>query len=209
MDHSPENTLQAIRRCTPHVNMVEIDVRQCASGEVVVFHDETLDRLTAGSGPVSAYSLEELSSLTVGESTEPIPTLPEVIEALPKGIGLNVELKHSGMADDVAPLLRNLDRAVLVSSFDTAALAEFSDEPVQTAYLFKRWFSRGLRIADRLDCEYVHPYYGNTSSNVIDRAHDRGLAVNAWTVPTEDEVRRLRDAGVDGVIVDSWTIVPE
>lgn len=209
MDHYPENTLDALRSCAPHVDMVEIDVQRCASGEVVVFHDETLDRLTDRSGPVSEHTLDELSSMTIGESTETVPTLREVLDALPDGTGINVELKHPGMVDDVAPLLRDRDREVVVSSFSADALAAFEDEPIPTAYLFKRWFARGLRTAERLGCAYVHPYYAIATDRAIDRAHERGLGVNAWTVRTEADVRRLRGNGVDGVIVDSWTVVPD
>jgi glycerophosphoryl diester phosphodiesterase len=208
-DHYPENTLAAIRGCRPHVDMVEIDVRRCASGEVVVFHDETLDRLTAGTGPVSEHALDELPPVTVGKTTEPIPTLAETLDALPDGIGVNVELKQAGMDKNVAPMLRSLDRDVIVSSFETAALVAFRDEPVPTAYLFRDSFDDALDTAVELGCEYVHPHYGTADTAAIDRAHDRDMGVNAWTVPSAAEVQRLQEAGVDGVIVDSWTVVPE
>lgn len=205
MDHYPQNTVAAVRGSAPHVDMVEVDVRRCRTGELVVFHDETLDRLTAVSGPVSERSFAELSSLTVGDSEETIPSLGDVLAALPGGTGINVELKHAGMYEEVAALLRQFDDEVIVSSFERDALTQFRDVP--TAYLFAESFSANLDIAVELGCAFVHPHYGITEPERIERAHDRGLGVHAWTVRTSAQVRRLRSGGVDGVIVDSWEIV--
>lgn len=208
-DHFPENTLAAIRGAAPHVNMVEIDVRRCKTGEIVVFHDEYLDSLTDASGPVRDWSYGELSSLTVAGSEETIPTLEDALDAVPAGTGINVELKEEGMRDDVAPLLRDLDAALVVSSFEESTIAAFREEPIPTANLFADSFEKNVDIAAELGCEFVHPQYEITDSDSIKQAHERGLRVNAWTVPTEEEVRRLHNAGVDGVVVDSWEVIPE
>lgn len=207
--HFPENTVAAIRGCAPHVDMVEVDIRRCRSGEIVVFHDDELDELTDGSGPVCDHSYEELSSLRVEGSDETIPLLSDVLDTLPEGTGINIELKHAGMHNDVAPLIRETGHEVLVSSFDTSAIEPFRREPVPTALLFIENFVSNLDTATALGCEYVHPLYRIADAESIARAHERGFSVNAWTVPTKAAVHRLRDGGVDGVIVDSWTIIPE
>ncbi|WP_436901626.1 glycerophosphodiester phosphodiesterase [Halovenus halobia] len=206
-DHGPENTVAAVRTAAPYVDMVEIDVQRCKSGEIVVFHDERLGRLTDASGPVSEYTYDDLSSLTVGTSAEPIPRLTDVLDALPPGTGVNVELKHAGMAPDLIPQLSDYDEPVIVSSFDAGALSAFRNEPIQTAYLFTYPFRSALDRAVELGCEYLHPHHRFVDEAAITRAHDHGFAVNAWTVPSEPKVRDLRAAGVDGVIVDSWEIV--
>lgn len=207
-DHKPENTIAAIRTAVPHVDMIEIDVQRCKSGEIVVFHDDDLGRLTSASGPVSSYTYDELSSLTVGDSAEPIPRLTDVIEALPPETGLNVELKHAGMGFDILPLLHDVDGPVIVSSFEADALSTFRDEPIQTAYLFTFSFRSAIKRANELGCAYLHPHHRFTSEAAIRRAHDHGLGVNAWTVPSKSAVAKLREVGVDGVIVDSWELVP-
>jgi glycerophosphoryl diester phosphodiesterase len=208
-DHYPENTVEAVRGSAPHVDLVEIDVQRCRSGEIVAFHDDRLDERTDGRGPVRDHTYDELSRLRVEDTDARIPTLPQVLDVLPDGTGLNVELKHTGMAAEVASLVRDLDREVLVSSFEPDALAPFRDEPVATAYLFVGFFEQNLATAAELGCEYVHPFYEVVDSEAVELAHDRGLSVNAWTVPSSDEVTRLREAGADGVIVDSWEIVPQ
>lgn len=208
-DHFPENTLAAVRGSAPHVEMVEIDVQRCASGEIVVFHDEELDRLTDATGPVRETPLSELSGLQIGGSGETIPTLEAVVDTLPAGTGLNVELKHAGMAGDVLALLTDLDAELILSSFERAALAEVAAGAIRTAYLFGDSFGTALETAGDLSCEYVHPHHELVTQQRVESAHDRGLSVNAWTVPTAAAVSRLRGLGVDGVIVDSWTTVPE
>lgn len=205
----PENTVRAVRGSAPHVDAVEVDVRRCGSGELVVFHDRTVDRLTPASGRVSELSFRELSSLTVAGSEETIPSLAAVLDAVPAGTGINIELKHGGMSDDVFSLIGGVDSAVFISSFDADVVAAFRGTGVPTAYLFRDAFERNLETAIDRGCEFVHVHYEALDAARIDRAHERGLAVNAWTVPTTKAVRRLREAGVDGVIVDSWEIVRE
>lgn len=204
----PENTLAAIRGCAPRVDMIELDLRRCRSGELVVFHDETLDRLTDETGPVSEFDYAELSELTVGGSDEPIPTLTDALDGFPEDTGLNIELKEVGLGEQTLDLVSNCSRELLVSSFDPAALEPFRDTRFPTAFLCAESVEEALETALELDCEYVHPHHTAVDAKCIDRAHEHGLGVNAWTVPTESEVRRLREGGIDGVVVDSWTVVP-
>ena len=206
--HQPENTVAAVRTAARHVDMVEVDIRRCKSGEIVVYHDEDLGRLTEASGSVEEYSYDELSGLTVGDSAEPIPRLTDVLDALPAGTGVNVELKHAGMAPDLIPRLTDYEAPVIVSSFDAGALSAFRDEPIPTAYLFTYSFRRALDRAQGVGCDYLHPYHRFVNELAVARAHDTGFGVNAWTVPSASKVRTLRAAGVDGVIVDSWKLVP-
>lgn len=209
MAHFPQNSVAAVRGAAAHVDMVEVDVRRCGSGELVVFHDEELDGLTEGRGAVRDWDLAELAALTIEGSDEPIPTLEAVVEAVPPTVGLNVELKHPGMADDLTPLVGRLRGDVIVSSFAPEALAPFSDGPIPTGLLFDHAFAEHVSRAEGLGCAYVHPHHELVDEAAVALAHDRGLAVNAWTVPSRAVVEALRGAGVDGVIVDSWTIVPE
>lgn len=206
--HFPENTLAAVRGAAPYVDMIEVDVQRCASGELVVFHDEKLDEITESSGNVRSHTYRELSSLTVGGSEEPIPRLSDVLETLPEGTGINVELKHTGMHEAVVSQVSNLDCDVVVSSFHTDVTAAFRDESIPTAHAFVDSFEANLRIASELDCRYIHPHLSITDRDAVVQAHERGIEVEPWTVPDPKEVARLRECGVDGVIVDSWKIVP-
>ena len=91
--HAPENTLISVKKALAFdVDGVEIDVFRCQSGEIVVFHDKSLDKLTNGSGKIEEKTLKELSTLRVLGS-EPIPTLDDIIDVINGSARLNIELK--------------------------------------------------------------------------------------------------------------------
>ncbi len=103
--HAPENTLDSFRKAVElECDMTELDVHVCASGEVVVIHDETLDRTTDGKGQVSDHKLSELKQLDAGNGEE-IPTLAEVLMLLKDKVMLNIELKGLGTAKPVYDLV--------------------------------------------------------------------------------------------------------
>jgi glycerophosphoryl diester phosphodiesterase len=217
-EHGPENTVAAVRTAVPHVDWVEVDVRRCGSGEVVVHHDETLDRTTSLTGPVAEASLAELSRARVDGTDEPVPTLAAVLDAVPPAVTANVELKERGLAADVARAAGAAAAPVVVSSFDREALAEARDErgaaehdepAFALAPLFVDEWTDALAWADDVDASYLHAHWEAATAEQVSRAHAAGLEVNAWTPPDRAAVRACREAGVDGVIVDSWTFVGE
>ncbi|KAB1198485.1 MULTISPECIES: glycerophosphodiester phosphodiesterase family protein [Haloferax] len=200
---APENTLAAFRAAATRLDWVELDVQRCASGELVVFHDETLDRLTDSTGLVADATLAALRALRVGDSDETIPTLREVLEALPEDVAVNVELKEPGLAADLAAVVADVEHEILVSSFDSEALREVREQTdLPVAYLFADEWDDALRVADELGCTAIHPRYDLLSAERVTEAHERGFDVNTWTVPESETVERLREWGVDGVIVD-------
>ncbi|EMA04222.1 glycerophosphodiester phosphodiesterase [Haloferax denitrificans] len=200
---APENTLAAFDAAATRLDWVELDVRRCGSGELVVFHDETLDRLTDAAGRVAETSLADLQELTIGDSEESVPTLAAVFDALPARVAVNVELKERGLADDLAAVVGDAGNEILVSSFDAEALREVREtSALPVAFLFASDWAESLSVASDLDCAAVHPHYDLLSSARVEEAHDRGFEVNAWTVPDREIVRRLREYGVDGVVVD-------
>jgi glycerophosphoryl diester phosphodiesterase len=197
----PENTLTAIERAVPHVDAVEVDVRRCGSGEVVVVHDATLGRLTGDDQRVADTPWTTLRGLQILGSDARIPRLGDVVEAVPLSVGLNVELKERGLAGDVETLVAD-HPDVWVSSFDAGALAETS---LPRALLFDDDWSSAMATAAGLDCDFLHPGYDLVLDDPrrVGRAHEAGFEVNVWTPPT-DVVPRLAEAAVDGVIVDDW-----
>jgi glycerophosphoryl diester phosphodiesterase len=200
----PENTLYAVRRAAETADLVEVDVRRCASGELVVIHAETVDRVTDGTGRVADLSLSALRDLDVLDSGAPIPTLAAVVDAVSAPCGLNVELKEAETAADAARLLAEAAADVIVSSFDPAALAAVREvtPELPTALLFGTDPRDGLREATELGCAAVHPHHELCTDALVERAHAAGLSVHAWTVEEPTTARRLADAGVDGVIAD-------
>ena len=94
--HVAENTLASIQKAMElGADGIEIDVFRCFSGEIVVFHDKTLNKLTNGTGYIEKNTLSELKELKILGSTHSIPTLEEVINSIGKDVFLNIELKGS------------------------------------------------------------------------------------------------------------------
>lgn len=211
--HAPENTVRAVEAAAPHVDAVEIDVRPCGSGDLVVFHDATLDRLTDAAGRVDETPLSELRALDVLASGEPIPTLSELLSAvaaLPADLPVNVELKTEGVAEAVVDACDAADVDVLYSSFHPAALRELraADPEAPLAPLCGRDTEAALELASALDAAAIHPSTDAVAeTNVVGVANAKGLAVNAWTAETAADARRLAAADVDGIIANRWDLL--
>jgi len=192
--------------------MIEIDVQRCQTGEIVVFHDKALDRLTGFSGAVAGASWDRLRSIPLDGTEETIPRFETLVEAVPDGVAINVELKHAGMTEELVRLAEDVDNELLFSSFTPQAIAGFDEHGYATGHLvhgelFEGW-SAELDVAASIGCEYVHPHHTLVTEDRVAAANDKGLRVIAWTVPNGETVAELRAAGVDGVIVDDWCDVP-
>ncbi|WP_435193782.1 glycerophosphodiester phosphodiesterase [Natronomonas sp. EA1] len=207
----PENTLGAVREAVALADEVEIDVRRCETGELVVIHDPTVDRVTDGSGAVAHHTLRELRELNVLGTGEGVPTLEEVFDVVPPGVGVNVELKEVGLAHDALTLAREHHPQVTVSSFHANELegCRGASCEVPRAYLFASDPEQAFTFAHDIDCSYLHPAAEVCDEWLVDRAHAEGLCVNAWTVDERAEAERLEALGVDGVIADRWCVLPE
>lgn len=206
-DERPENTLEAVRYAASRADGIEVDVRRCGSGELVCVHDETLERLTDGAvtDRVGRLDWETLQGVSIGSSDARVPRLAEVLEAAPPDVQLNIELKERGLAPDLLGLLEEFDGTALVSSFDPTALWQVQSltDSVPLAYIFSDEPDRGLETAADLECAAVHPSTGLChETDIVDRAHEHGFAVNAWTVDSGLETAWLAIAGVDGVFSD-------
>lgn len=208
----PENTIAAVRGAARSgADALEIDVRRCGSGDLVVCHDATVDRVTEQTGAVADRSAEELAALDVLGSGEGIPTLEAVVAELPEGVALNAELKERGLVADVRETLAGVTEWWL-SSFDSEPLeaarracSPTASDPdsVPTALLVGPDAEDPIATAAGLDCGALHPHVDLCTPEFVGAAHDAGLGVNAWTVRSERTARGLVDAGVDGVIADA------
>ncbi|MFB6180140.1 MAG: glycerophosphodiester phosphodiesterase [Halorientalis sp.] len=200
----PENTVAGVRAAFEHVGVVEVDVRRCGSGELVVVHDETVDRVSDATGPVSDFTRQELDDLDVLGSGEGIPTLDAVLATVPDGGELYVELKETDLAADALVAADDADVDLLCSSFSVAALEQAREAGAERlAYLSAEDDEDGfLNVARRLDCTAIHPHWQLCVDEFVDRAHDADLLVNAWTVPSRHDADALDVVAVDGIIVD-------
>jgi glycerophosphoryl diester phosphodiesterase len=213
----PENTLVAFERARQEgADGVELDVRPCGSGELVVFHDPALTRATTGTDtrPVHEVGYDELRRLDLGGGAQ-IPRLAEVLAwARSHRLRVNVEVKHDVTARRAAAVavaralgaVPDAGRFLQVSSFDPAILLALRayGVPVPLAFLFHEGQRRYHPwVTSRvLPVEALHPERTLTSPAEVAAARRAGFVVNVWTVNDESEARSLAALGVDGIITD-------
>jgi glycerophosphoryl diester phosphodiesterase len=214
---APENTLAAFRLAMAEgADGVELDVWRCASGEVVVFHDEDARRIAGEALRIRDAPLAALRALDVGAHRgsrfrgERIPLLAEVLAALP-GAVVNVELKSRGRdlrlaaaAAQVIAAAGASDR-VIISSFDFRLLSAFRvaapDLPVGLLFDAEHpWRLRTALAIPLLGPAAVHPDRRLVTPSRVARWRERGLGVNVWTVDAPEEVERLARLGVTALI---------
>ena len=218
---APENTLEAFREAVRQgADGVELDVMVCATGEVVVCHDEWLDRLAGEHLEVLRTPFERLRSVDVGSrfssrfAGERIPTLAEVFAVLPAGMLVNVELKcetardHGLTASALRVIAADQGRhEIVLSSFNPLCLARVRllAPRSRVGLLFESGqppVLRSGRLAPLLATSSIHPEHGLCSKERVGRWHRQGLQVLTWTVDAPADVERCCRAGVDGLITN-------
>lgn len=215
---APENTLAAFRRAVElGVDGVEFDVHPTADGHLVVIHDPTLDRTTSGSGLVCRTPLNVVRSLDAGSWYRPqwagerVPTLAEVVAAVPEPCRLFVELKagsvrYPGVEERLVAELRRLGALprAHVLSFDHHALRRIRAlaPDLPTGMLYMGHPIDPVAMARGCGATALHPAWHYLTPEAVALAHASGLAVYAWTVNEPDEIALVRGCGVDGIVSD-------
>ncbi len=202
---NPENTIGAVRSAAAVADAVEFDVRRCGSGELVVVHDETVDRVTDGTGAVADLGLTELRSLSVLDSGESIPTLAEMLAALPADVEVNLEMKARGIAADVLAALEGVENRVVTTSFLESELRAVRElDPEQpTGLLASRHLENPVTTAVEFDCDVVGANYWRCLFTPLpDRANAVDLEIHAWSIQRPIVARLLARRGVDCVSAD-------
>ena len=199
----PENTLAAFRTGVAlGVDGVELDVR-CVGDALVAFHDEALDRTTDGHGALAQADLDTVLHLDAGHG-EHVPTLEQVLAAVPARVLVNVELKGPGTAEPAAQRLSGLSRRLLVSSFDHDRLRDFRARCARTpvAPLVGAWAPALDQVAHALDAWSVNIANRLVTAARVAAIHGWGCRCLVYTVNSARRARRLRAMGVDGVFTD-------
>ncbi|MBI4853822.1 MAG: glycerophosphodiester phosphodiesterase [Acidobacteria bacterium] len=217
---APENTLAAfIRAQELGADGVELDVFLCASGEIVVTHDDDLSILTSTTGRVSTSPLQLLKELDFGSrfslefKGEQIPTLQEVIDSLSKTMFVNIEIKTLSLRP-VAEVLavseliskNNLYNRVIVSSFNPLVLHHLKKlaPNIAKGLLFEFHLPAYVRSISStvLKLQALHPNSKLIDKKFMAKARQFGYLINTWTVNEIEEMRQLIHLGVDAIITD-------
>lgn len=193
--------------------MCELDVQFTRDGQVVVIHDDKVDRTTDGSGEVAAMTLAELKRFDAGAKFrggeprhESIPTLDEVFDAVAGRCVLNIELKAAGVEAKVAAIVR-AHRAVessMVSSFDRNSIAAINriDPEIRFGLLAEKKPDELLARAIEMKAYAINPRFDMVTPDLCAAAHRANLKVLTWTVDVPQLMEFLLDAGVDGIMTN-------
>lgn len=202
--YAPENTLASIEKAIAlQCAFTEVDIQRTSDDELVLLHDERVDRTTNGRGRVSDLTLADIQKLDAGGG-QMVPTLEEALKAAKGRIGLILELKTKGLAHDVCTIVRagGLDRSVIYASFLHEELQDVRriDPHADTLALFK-WFSKvPVAQAIRLQATHVGLRFNTATKRRVKALHNAGLTVFVYTVNKPAEVNKMKTLGVDGVI---------
>ena len=211
MGHETENTLASIQKALDlNVDMIEIDVFKIASGEIVVFHDEKIDRLTDGSGGIESLDLVALKNLTL-EGNHKIPLLSEVMDVINHKVPLNIELKGPGTSEGVMHLIKTymenegwtLDD-FLISSFNWEELKNMRriNKDIKIAILTEDDPLDAIPIANDLNAVAINPNYLSLTRENVQEIKSQGFKVFTWTVNDTKQISNMRILGVDGVFTN-------
>jgi glycerophosphoryl diester phosphodiesterase len=198
----PENTLLSVSKAMEiGVDAVEVDVHLTKDGELVVIHDETVERTTNGKGLVSSYSLNELKRLDAGKG-EQIPTLQEIIELTDRRVKLVVELKEKGTEKRAVELIgrNNLYDYVCLISFwhRLAKSVKDRDKRIETGVLLVGC-PLDAAVAVQACADALVMKYTFVDGQFVEIAHKEGLKVIIWNIDSPHLVKPYADMGVDGM----------
>lgn len=206
-----ENTLESIIEALDHgVDGIEIDVHRCKSGELVVIHDETLDRTTNGRGRVSEYTWSELKKMRTKTGFR-IPLLHEVLCLVLGKCMINIEVKGIRTA---LPTIELLEKHVkdsdwkyddfIVSSFDHAQLFQIKavNPMFRLGVLTESNAIEILPLAKALGAFSIHPSISMLRQEEVNQIKQLGYRVYVWTVNTQELINQSKSWNIDGIITD-------
>ena len=216
---APENTMSAFKKAIEQgAGGIELDVQLSVDGNLVVIHDEKLDRTSNGKGLVRDKTLKELQSLDFGSwfskdfQNERIPILDEVMQLFSSWNGmLNIEIKNGpifypGIENKVADTIRRYRMAdrTIVSSFNHYSLVEIKriDPGIKTGVLYMEGLYEPWTYAKHVGAEAIHPLFYNIVPEIMKGCKSNGIIVNPFTVDQPDYIKMIAMAGVDGIITN-------
>lgn len=200
-----ENTLTSFQKALDMgVDGIELDVHLSADGQIMVIHDDTIDRTTSKKGFVSDYTSLELTSLG-------IPTLMEIIELVNKKSFINIEIKDPKATQPVLQLIENCiskknwkPNLFLISSFDWSVLQLCHSEArgISLGVLTEDDLTSAFKFAQKINAYSIHPYFKLLNPSIVSDLHQNRFKIYTWTVNSEEDITFVRKLEVDGIISD-------
>lgn len=213
MAYETENTLASVKKALElNVDGIEIDVFKCKSGEIVVFHDEELDRLTDGQGSIEDMTYDQLQALTV-QGDHKIPLLKDVLNLVNGQCMVNIELKGRNTANAVSKIVNMYtefdmfaEDDIIISSFDWEELEAFHKKnkniPVGILTQENQNPMEALPLAKKLKAKTIHAEGSTLTEDIVKNMKKRGYKVLVWFEKEPKSLAKVVDLKIYGIITD-------
>ena len=217
---APENTLAAFAKAFETKSLwTELDVHLTADGEVVVMHDDRVDRTTDGTGAIADLTLAQIKTLDAGSwfgpqfKGERVPTLAEVVDLIGDRLRINVEIKSAADPESAAKVVSILrDGGVLeqslISSFGLQAVLEvrkYWDNPTLALITGD---AKDLQTVIDHRLQYFNIEYHAVDRALLDRAHAAGVLCNVWTIDDPELWRHFAELGANIMTTNQPHLMP-
>lgn len=214
----PENTMLAFSKAVEiGSDGIELDVHFSKDGEVVIIHDESVNRTTDAKGLVVDFTAAELHAMDASAGfrgvygRNPVPTLREYFELVAPvpGFITNIELKtgvneYFGIESAVIDMIHEfgLTDRIIISSFNHNSVlrSRALDPEIKTGFLEESWIVDFGAYTENLGVDCIHPHFASVTPENYCEVKRHGREINTWTVNREEDIRRMAELGVDAII---------
>jgi len=217
--YRPENTIEAFSLAIEQgADCLELDVHLSKDGEIVVAHDEHLERVSDGTGHINDYSLDELKTFNFGRlfpgNKYKIPTLSEVFTLVkPTGLSLNIELKgvtrlYHKLPGKLITLAKehNMEDRIIYSSFNHYFLQQMKKTipSIKIGLLYEIGLVDPWVYAKYLNADAIHPHFMIVAAlpETVKHCHENNIKVNVWTADDPNVIKLMLKYNVDSIITN-------
>ncbi len=207
----PENTIFAFKSALDmQVDGIELDVHLTADNQVIVIHDETLDRTTDATGEIKSQTFAAIRNALINTKHR-IPLLSEVFDLVNKSCFINIELKGDKTAE---PVMKIIEKYVteknwsyshfIISSFDWVALQQIRilNDQIPIGVLTMTDLDLAVAFAYSISAHKIIAYHHLLNAKNVENIKHKGYKISAWTVNELEDIKRMKAIGVDGIITD-------
>ena len=222
--YAPENTIPSFQKAIElNADGVELDIQLSKDGQIVVVHDETINRTSNGTGWVKDYTLEELkqfrfNTLHPEYENVTIPTMQEVIDVIkPSNLCINIELKtgiiqYPHIEEMILELIHknDMDDRVIYSSFHHPSCAKIKElkKDAYIGFLTRDGIFDLPQYAKDHNANALNPaLYQLLYPNFVKDCHELGVDINVWTVDDPEHIKQALDLGVHSIISNKPDLV--
>ena len=213
MGHVLENTIESVQKAIElNVDGIEIDVFKSKTGELVVYHDPFLSRLSNSNAFIEQISLDSIKKVELMGGYF-IPTLTEIVDIIPEKIFLNIELKGQDTSFETNKIITNYLNTYnfpaskfIISSFRWDELKKIrsinKDTPIAILVDSLNKIDDAIKLAKQINAVALNPNKNFITKEIVNKIKSNNIKVYPYTINTPRNIRRIRSMGVDAIITD-------